>query len=38
MFDLVIKVKEGQINGIACYNACYDCRDNSIKDLKIYGV
>ena len=38
MFNLVIKVKEGQINGIAWDNACYDCVDNCVKNLKTYGL
>ena len=34
---MVIKVKQGKIYDIVWDNACYDCIDNCVKDLKSYA-
>ena len=34
---MVIKVKQGKIYDIVWDNACYDCIDNCVKDLKSYS-
>ena len=36
LFNLVIKVKEGQIYDIVWDNSCYDCIDNCEKNIKSY--
>ena len=35
---MVIKVKQGKIYDIVWDNACYDCMDNCVKDLKSYAL
>ena len=35
---MVIKVKKGIIYDIVWDNACYDCIDNCVKDLKSYSL
>ena len=35
---MVIKIKQGKIYDIVWDNACYDCMDNCVKDLKSYAL
>ena len=35
---MVIKIKQGKIYDIVWDNACYDCTDTCVKDLKSYAL